>query len=178
MADVMLDIETMGFRPECVVLTIGAIKFDPYNPGLEPHSGFYQRLNVDQQLELGRTVDESTMEWWSQQTESVREEAFADEDRVALVDFAKDLNKYMVGVDNIWAQGPTFDFVIIENLFRMLDVPVNWQFWQIRDSRTLFQVAGDPRKADRAEAHNALADCYYQAKGVQEVFKQLGVKKR
>lgn len=176
--DVMLDIETMGFRPECVVLTFGAIKFDPYNPGLEPHTGFYQRLNVDEQLALGRTVDDSTMEWWSQQAESVREEAFADEDRVSLVEFAKELNKYMVGVDNIWAQGPTFDFVIIENLFRMIDVPVNWQFWQIRDSRTLFQVAGDPRKADRAEAHNALADCYYQAKGVQDVFKQLGVQKR
>ena len=174
----MLDIETMGFRPECVVLTFGAIKFDPYNPGLEPHTGFYQRLNVDEQLALGRTVDDSTMEWWSQQAESVREEAFADEDRVSLVEFAKELNKYMVGVDNIWAQGPTFDFVIIENLFRMIDVPVNWQFWQIRDSRTLFQVAGDPRKADRAEAHNALADCYYQAKGVQDVFKQLGVQKR
>lgn len=176
--DVMLDIETMGFRPECVVLTIGAIKFDPYNPGMEPHTGFYQRLDVDEQMALGRTVDESTMQWWSQQSESVREEAFADDDRVGLQEFARSLNKYMVGVDNIWAQGPTFDFVIIENLFRMLDVPVNWQFWQIRDSRTLFQVAGDPRKADRAEAHNALADCYYQAKGVQEIFKKLGVEKR
>ena len=176
--DVMLDIETLGFRPECVVLTIGAIKFDPYNPGLEPHSGFYQRLDVDEQFALGRTADDSTLEWWTQQEPSVREEALGEEGRVSLIEFARSLNKYMVGVDNIWAQGPTFDFVIIENLFRMLEVPVNWQFWQIRDSRTLFQVAGDPRKADRAEAHNALADCYYQAKGVQEVFKKLGVTKR
>ena len=171
--DVMLDIETLGFRPECVVLTIGAIKFDPYNPGMEPHSGFYQRLNVDEQFALGRTADDSTLEWWTQQEASVREEALGEEGRVDLMEFARSLNKYMVGVDNIWAQGPTFDFVIIENLFRMLDVPVNWQFWQIRDSRTLFKVLGEPRKADRAEAHNALADCYYQAIGVQQVLKEL-----
>jgi hypothetical protein len=28
--DIMLDLETLGTRPDCVILTLGAIKFDPY----------------------------------------------------------------------------------------------------------------------------------------------------
>jgi len=34
----------------------------------------------------------------------------------------------------------------------------------------------DPRKKMQTSLHNALADCYYQAKCVQQTFKQLGVK--
>ena len=26
----MIDLETLGVNPECAILTIGAIKFDPY----------------------------------------------------------------------------------------------------------------------------------------------------
>lgn len=168
----MLDIETMGFRPSSVVLTFGAIKFNPHTLD-DPHSGIYHRLAVEEQFELGRTSDDSTLEWWGKQTESVRDEAFSDEDRISLDEFTKSLNKFLVGVDNIWAQGPTFDIVILEQIYAAIGKPVPWQFWQVRDSRTLFKVLGEPRKADRAEAHNALADCYYQAIGVQQVLKEL-----
>jgi len=33
----------------------------------------------------------------------------------------------------------------------------------------------DPRKAIQTDAHNALADCYYQAKCVQQSFKHFGI---
>ena len=35
----------------------------------------------------------------------------------------------------------------------------------------------DPRKAMQSDLHNALADAYFQAKGVQMVYKELGVTK-
>ena len=41
----MIDLETLSTRPDATVLTVGAIKFDPYTD-LEPHSGLYLRLNV------------------------------------------------------------------------------------------------------------------------------------
>ena len=71
-----------------------------------------------------------------------------------------------------------FDIAILENLYAQLSKPTPWQFWQIRDSRTLFQVHGDPRDKERAGAHNALIDCYYQAEGVQAIYKNLGIKKK
>jgi len=77
----------------------------------------------------------------------------------------------------LWAQGPAFDIVILEDLYRQLKLPIPWNFWQIRDSRTLFSLLPkDPRKDIIQEAHNALADCYYQAISVQKAYKHLGVK--
>ena len=53
-----IDIETLGTSPNTVVLTIGGIKFNPHeDDGL--HSEFYYRLDADEQIEMGRTVDHS-----------------------------------------------------------------------------------------------------------------------
>ena len=67
----MIDIETLGVDPGCVVLTIGGIKFNPYS-NAEPHDGLYIRCNVDEQTELGRTVDENTLAWWNKQDPKIK----------------------------------------------------------------------------------------------------------
>jgi hypothetical protein len=173
--DVMLDLETLSTRPESVIVTIGAVKFDPWGEDVDTVNGLYYRVNVDEQLALDRHVLESTIEWWGTQPEDVREEALGESNRVSLDEMTRGLNKFLVGVENIWCQGPAFDIVILENLYRQLAKPTPWQFWQIRDSRTLFGVHGDPREKDRKAAHNALMDCYYQAIGVQHIYKQARV---
>jgi hypothetical protein len=174
--DIMIDLETLGTKYDAVVLSIGAVKFDPYSDA-EPSQAFYMKLNVDEQVALGREIHPDTVNWWSQQKPEVREEALSDDNRESLEDFSKGLNKFLVGCNDIWAHGPAFDIVIIEDLYRQLGKPIPWQFWQIRDSRTLFNLTVDPRKSmNMGEAHNALADCIYQAKGVQQVFKQFDIK--
>ena len=174
---VMLDIETLGTHPDCVVCTLGAIKFNPYSTE-PPGQGIYLRLDIDEQLAMGRSTLDSTIEWWGKQDPKVREEALGEGDRVSLSDMRKDLNKFLVGVEHIWAQGPAFDIVILEDLYRQMSWPIPWHFWQIRDSRTLFGVHGDPRVAGRDQAHNALMDCFYQAEAVQKVYNQNNIKPR
>ena len=72
-----------------------------------------------------------------------------------------------------------FDYAILQNLYAQLGQPVPWNYWQIRDSRTLFNMLPkDPRKDVQMDLHNALADCYFQAKSVQKAYKNFGVKKR
>jgi hypothetical protein len=176
--DVMLDLETLSTRPESVILTIGAVKFDPFSDFVDVERGLYYRVDVDEQLALDRHVLESTVEWWGNQDAEVREEALGNSDRVSLEDMTRGLNRFLVGVENIWCQGPAFDIVILENLYRQLTKPTPWQFWQISDSRTLFKAHGDPRDKNRAAAHNALMDCYYQAIAVQEIYRAVGIKKR
>ena len=171
--DIMLDLETLSTRPESVIVTIGAVKFNPQTDYIDLERGLYQRVNVDEQLALDRHVLDSTLEWWMTQPEDVREEALGEDNRVSLDAMTRELNKFCVGVTNIWCQGPAFDIVILENLYRQLNKPVPWQFWQIRDSRTLFGVHGDPREKDRKAAHNALMDCYYQAIGVQQIYQKI-----
>ena len=119
------------------------------------------------------------MEWWGKQDAKIREEALGDEDRTTLLDFIKQLNKFCVGLDELWCQGPLFDYAILQNLYAQLGQPVPWNYWQIRDSRTLFNMLPkDPRKDVQMDLHNALADCYFQAKSVQKAYKNFGVKKR
>ena len=172
--DVMLDLETLSTRPDATILTFGACKFNPYNQE-DIVDGIYFRINVDEQIELGRHVDDNTIEWRGKQAEDVYAEAFNPEGRISLEQFTQELNRFIVGCGNIWAQGPVFDIVILENLYRQLGLPCPWQFWQIRDSRTLLSSLGDPREKNKAGLHNALEDCVSQAQAVQYVFKEVGI---
>ena len=104
------------------------------------------------------------------------EEALGDKDRISLDAMVKTINKWCVGVDVFWCQGPLFDYAILQNIYAQLKTPVPWNYWQIRDSRTLFSLV--PRDPDekRTGLHNALEDCYFQAKKVQKVYNQLEIK--
>ena len=177
MSDIMLDLESLGTRPDCAILTLGAVKFNPFKPD-DFGDSLYFRIDVDEQLALGREVQEDTLRWWASQAKDVREEALGTEGRVSLETMYKDLNRFCVGVENIWCQGPAFDIVILENIYRQMGWPTPWQFWQIRDSRTLFGVHGDPREKNKAGLHNALEDCISQAQGVQAVYHALKLEKK
>ena len=176
MPDVMLDLETLGTRPGCVILTLGAVKFDPFSNTLG--DGLYVRPDVDEQLARGREAQEETMAWWMTQAEDVREEALGTEGRIPVESMYRQLNRFLVGTNNIWCQGPAFDMVILEDLYRQYGWPTPWQFWQISDSRTLFKVHGDPREKNKAGLHNALEDCISQAQAVQTIYQQLGLEPR
>ncbi len=171
----MIDLETLDTRPQCTILTLGAVKFNPHTRG-EPYSEFYVKFDIDEQDKLGRTVSNDTVEWWGKQAPEIQEEAFSENDRMKVNDILIELNKWLVGVDVIWGQGYGFDITILEDLYRNVGKPIPWQFWQVKDSRTLFGcLAEDPRKSMQSEKHNALADAYYQAKGVQIAYEKLGI---
>jgi hypothetical protein len=72
-----------------------------------------------------------------------------------------------------WSQG-NFDYIILENIYKMLDMNVPWKFWQIRDSRTLFDICNINIKNINSEGlHNALSDSYRQYLGKIEAFKKV-----
>ena len=173
---IMLDIETLSFKPESVILTLGAVKFNPFVVD-DIRDGLYLRLDVDEQVALGREIDESTVEWWGKQLPEIRDEALTDEGRISLAEFHSQLNKFLVGVDEIWCQGPVFDIGILEHFYRQNGWPRAWHYWQVRDSRTLFGVHGDPRDRNSAGLHNAFEDCLSQAKAVQKVYQRLNLTK-
>lgn len=176
---VMIDIETLDTVPSATVLSVGAVKFDPYNMNAEPYKQTLWLPSLEQQLELGRTTSDSTLEWWAKQDAEILERALEENGRVDLTHFFKDLNRYLVGADKIWCQGPQFDMVILEDMYRQADHHYNWAFWQVCDSRTVFNMMPvDPRKAIQEDAHDAAADAYYQALALQISFNHFGVQPR
>ena len=176
MSDVMLDIETLSTTNNSVVLSLGAIKFNPFTLQ-EAHAELECRVTIDDQTALGRDISDSTLEWWGKQPAEVQEAAFSADGRISAVDTCHALNKFIVGSNKIWCQGPHFDICILESLFKQCGVHTNWQYYQIMDSRTLFSVHGDLRPKDRSSLHNAVEDCKAQAKAVQRTFTNLGLTK-
>ena len=168
-----IDLETLDVRPTSVVLTLGGVKFDPTNES-EPNSEMYFKISVDDQHNYERTVNDSTIEWWTKQADHIREEAFDQSEAITVEEACARIAKWSVGVDTFWGQGYGFDFTMIEDLFRNIERPVPWQFWQVLDSRTLFKmISKDPRKSMQTDLHNALADAYFQAKAIQLAYKEL-----
>tara|TARA_A100001011_G_scaffold160819_1_gene169217 strand:- start:1618 stop:2151 length:534 start_codon:yes stop_codon:yes gene_type:complete len=176
MIHAMIDLETLSTNPDAVILTVGGVKFDPHT-NMKPYHEMYFRVDVDSQTTQGRHVMDDTLDWWAKQPVDIREEALGDKDRVGLDNMIKKINKFSVGVDVFWCQGPLFDYAILQNLYTQLGHPVPWQYWQIRDSRTLFNLVPRDKNEKRVGLHNALSDCIFQAKKVQKIYRQLGLEK-
>lgn len=175
----MIDLETLDTVPTAAVLSIGAVKFDPYKPGELPREKTLWKPDIDEQLTRGRTTSESTLEWWAKQDAAIRDMTFTADGRVPVTDVFTELNRFLVGVDKIWCQGPQFDMVMLEDIYRQYDHHTNWAFWQIMDSRTLFNIMPkDPRKDIQENLHSADDDAYWQAVCVQRTFKHFAVQPR
>jgi hypothetical protein len=62
--------------------------------------------------------------------------------------------------------------VILENIYRQLNKPLPWSYWQQRDTRTLFDLGIEPDMPKNSK-HDALQDAIRQSIGVQNVYAEL-----
>lgn len=175
---VMIDLETLGTAQDTIVPIIGACIFSPTTG--EITDTFYAHLNQKDQQTLGRTTTPATIEWWKQQSDAAKKELlkpgrpFKD----VMEEFADFLPKKCV----VWGNGATFDISILENCFRMLGMNIPWAFWDVRDVRTVVDLAGKLPKEYRVEkgefkfegvAHNAADDARHQATYVSAMWQAL-----
>lgn len=174
LSDVMIDLETLDVLPTATILTIGAVKFDPFGDDLNEPSceKFYIKVDIDSCDAIGGTVSPSTLEWWASQSKEAQEDAFDPNNRISIEEALNQLYKFCWGAKRVWSHGVGFDLIILENYFRKIEKAVPWQFWEMRDTRTLFDIGINPERAT-VTAHNALADALDQALGVQRVYRTL-----
>jgi len=171
----MIDMETLAVSPNAVVLSLGAVHFNPYGNGYSDK--IYFRISIDDQDALGREVDPDTLDWWGRQAADIQDEAFSPDDRISLADAMDRFHKFAWGCDAFWSHGATFDLVIIENIYRQLGKPLPWNFWQLRDTRTLFDLGYDPDMPKNSK-HDALQDAIRQSVGVQNIYAKLKIRPR
>jgi len=168
--DVMIDIETLGTDRNSIILTIGAVKFDRANENFNEE--FYKRVSIDSCKQLGMTFDKATMEWWNKQSKEVRDEAFYATPREDIKEVLTALKTFVGDGTKVWSHGSCFDIVMLEDIYKKCGISVPWKFWNIRDTRTLYDVTSVSLLADK-NAHNALYDCQRQVKGVRDALKKL-----
>jgi DNA polymerase III epsilon subunit-like protein len=173
-SDVMIDLETLDVLPTATILTIGAVKFDPFGDlAKEKQDTFYVKVDIDSCDRIGSTVSQSTLDWWGSQTPEAQESAFDPTDRIDIHDAINQLYKFCWGAKRVWSHGSGFDIIILENYFRKVGKAIPWSFWEVRDTRTIFDIGINPNRPATKTAHHALADAVDQAIGVQNVYKAL-----
>jgi len=170
MKHMMLDLETLGTEPGCIILSIGAVDFDPLS-GKVGENGYYAVIDMDEQLDKGLTSDPGTLAWWKKQNPEAR--AVFDEEGIPIKDAVKGFRKYWddCGARYVWAHGSVFDVPI----WCALDLKPRWKFWDIRDTRTIFDLTGGKPERGDGTFHNALDDSIAQAKGIVTAYRAIGL---
>lgn len=168
----MLDTETTGKRPGCPVLSIGAVVFTP--EGIERE--FYVKATLLSCVALGLVSDQSTLDWWELQSPEARKEAFEGAD-MSISEALEYLSAWFVAVDaeHMWCHGATFDAPILDAIYDKLGRPAPWKFYNVRDTRTLYDLSGIQPDRTKGVYHHALTDAKNQAEAAVRSLKALGL---
>jgi hypothetical protein len=177
--DIMIDLESLDTSPYCVILTIGAVRFDPKGSGVVEKLEL--RPTIEDQTEVhNRIINEDTLRWWSEQSPEAMEEALSDHGRISFRDCMVELYKFCWNRRAVWSNGAAFDVVACETGMRqtLTDYPnpIPWPFYTVRDTRTLFEIANvklKDAKYGTKTTHKAVEDAEHQAIVVQDAYKKL-----
>jgi len=181
---IMCDIETLGTKPRTVVLQCAMIRFDPhvqntYEELLEDSCTQY--FNVQDQLNKGRVIDASTLDWWASgdhTTAPLRRGLQETGDVGAKLDA---INRWLgTGRYKLWGNGVSFDNVIMEALYYHYGREWKFKFWDYLDLRTIKAMTDakklEPPVGQGFKAHDATCDAALQAYYVQRWVAELGIK--
>ncbi|MEE8608949.1 MAG: 3'-5' exonuclease [Nitrospiraceae bacterium] len=174
--DIMIDLETLGTRPDAAIIQIGAVMFEPVSGG-RIHNGLGFNKHVLYQDGIG-TVDHSTICFWLQEKSAGK----MGNELSTLAEFMPDVlmafeawPKQTMDVDwdnigRVWANPSDFDLPILKTAHVRVGRDVPWDRRATRDARTLFDLVGGKPDIDWTgmTPHDALDDAVGQAQQVQK----------
>lgn len=181
MKHIMVDIETLSTAVNAVVLSVGAVEFDPMSGAILRE--FYLELDLAKQK--NRHIDASTVQWWVKQclvnTDNIEFLTKPDLHKNDVAFVLVKLGAFIAGNENhyleraegydkvsLWACDPDFDVAILADLYKEHNLRLPWKYSEpksVRTVRMLTQIAGMDIPVQEAD-HNALNDCIRQAKEV------------
>lgn len=178
--NVMVDIETVGRRPNGLIVSIGAVFFstrrEDYENGTvlsgRPEHEFHAVLSLPAlDVESRFVKEEATLEWWKNQGDAwsrleakMRESAHDTESLMAA--FSAWLTPFCAKGCNVVGNSPSFDLVLIENACKVTGVKYPVGHRDESDYRMLTDIIWGPANKPRpsaADAHDALYDAKFQA---------------
>lgn len=174
-ADIMIDLETLDTKPNCVILSIGAVRFDPKGMGVVEKLELKPTIE-DQTEKYNRTIDDETIEWWGKQSPDAMNEAFSEVGRLSFDECLQILYKFCWNRRAIWSNGAGFDIVALETGYRQIGMAIPWPYYNARDTRTLFDITGvslRDKKYGTRTTHKAVEDAEHQAIVVQDAYRKL-----
>ena len=178
----MIDLETLGTQPGSVILSIGAVRFDPTQPldnCLE--NTFYCVVGRANSEGWGLTVDQGTVDWWGKQSTEARK-VLADAEDPERYDLLPDslqmLKEFLGEGAVVWSNGANFDQPLLDVAYNRVDIALPWKYWNSRCYRTIKAICPDAKNLEPAKvcAHNALEDAKWQALHLVAMAQNLKIK--
>lgn len=164
MQHVMLDLETLGTRPGCAILSIGAVKFDPELPtaAVDRENGFYRVIALQSAMAAGLRIQADTLYWWLGQSDEARKALIKDPKPLGEV--LTEFDKWFEGSTYVWGHGASFDPPVLEAAYAALKRYTPWDFRNIRDTRTIYNFYRRKLPREEEKKHQALDDAIHQAR--------------
>ena len=162
----MLDLETFGTQPNSAIAAIGAVHFADG----EIIDQFYRKVDLQSCVQVGLSLDPSTIMWWVAQEGEAKAEILKPGTILTscLIDFIDWLPNNDVYV---WGNGVSFDNVILRNAYEKSLLKVPWKWTNDRCYRTLKNLFPSQRLLSHGTKHNALDDAIAQTKHLLSIFK-------
>lgn len=161
----MIDLETLGTKPGCVVLQIGIVCNFP--SGLSDETSDVEvsmpvRLDIEQCL---RAVDPNTVAWWMRHPDAWARQCFLQRDSFKPEYAAKNAFFLLSVCEEVWANSPSFDCaILLDFIFHFAPYEkIPWHYGRERDFRTVRALHSELVYCPPADAHDALADARAQA---------------
>ena len=168
----VIDCETLSTTPNTVVLSLAITHFtinDPAKPLTLATWGFNTKswnLKIDAEIQNNRDIDESTTNWWNEQSDEAKE-AHRQEPLIHPKPMLEELNTFIADnkIDYICANGINFDGPILDSLYRQYGVKPALPFWATLDLRTMKWLAPTIKVPFPKELtpHIAAHDTIYEA---------------
>lgn len=180
----MLDLETLGTAPGCVVLSIGAVMFDEVSGKLG--ASFYVEINQNSSTYHGLTVDENTLKWWHKQSSEARQ-VLVNTAAKGGVQLPRALNNFAAWLQDesddfskveVWGNGSDFDQPILAATYEAASVVLPWKFWNNRCYRTLKNLFPMHKLSRVGTYHNALDDAKTQARHAIQILRAANTPKK
>lgn len=176
--EVMLDLETLGTGNNAVILSIGAVKFDPYGQGLlgelPSQSRFEAFVDPATCVAAGMQMDANTVMWWLHPDRAPAREVLNGKDRKTLSRVLLDFASWMGDPKPVWGNGSDFDNVILRNAYTAVGQSCPWKYHQSRCFRTIRNLYPDVPVDRVGVYHSAVDDAATQALHLQAILR--GVK--
>lgn len=131
----MIDLETTGTKAGCGILSIGATVF--LTP-VKAQAQFYCPIEMESNEHVGLEHDTNTLDWWKQQDEAVRKEAFSG--KLELAEVLQNFANWMKSITTqpiVWGNAASFDIKVLEAAFKACGIDVPWSYRDEMCYRTL-----------------------------------------
>jgi hypothetical protein len=170
--NVMIDLETLGLKPGCAIVAIGASMFSTSD-----NSFFYSNISKYSNSVAGLTLDPSTLAWWNLQSKEAQELSLYGSDilQETLRQFAEWLKEIEDGKFEVrvWGNAASFDLKILEAAYAACGIPVPWKYYNEMCFRTLKNLGLVVEPEFAGVKHYALADARHQARWAEKILEKI-----